>query len=213
MSTLLELFQPFEIPRFFLTELDISNRPEVLQNWALLSTWGPESLQIIASGAVAERAALEIAGWDRGSRDSILRVLLVLRCSASIQVEIVERINEIAIREGKVGVDIIDTPRVREILETTGLNHRQKTQALRELLSELRYPRLSSRQRRFKRQSEAVGLPTGTRIIPPAAFEGNNWRMELSFTDVQELLKMLDLTMSIVQSGRLDAILGVKGEG
>jgi ParB family chromosome partitioning protein len=207
ISTLLEVFRPEEIPRFFLSELKVSNRPEVLRNWALLSTWRPEDLQILASGAIAERAAFETAGWDEGSRDSVLRVLQALRCSASIQVEIVESIGEIAIREEKAGADVIDAPGAREIIGAKGLNHRQKTQALRKFLFELRHPRLSSRQRRFKQESEGVGLPAEVKIIPPPAFEGSSWRLELSFTGVRELCKILESTRPIVQSGRLDAIL------
>jgi len=206
MSTLFGLFQPEEIPRFILSGLNIANRPEVLRKWALLSAEGPEIFEMLASGAVAERAALEVAGWDGRSRDCVLSVLQVLRCSASIQVEIVERIKEIAIREEKAGADIIEDPRAREILESKALNHRQKTQALRELLGELRYPRLSARQKRFQREMEALGLPPEVRVIPPVSFEGSDWKMELSFTGPGELRKILDSAGSFVKSDRLETI-------
>ncbi len=213
MSTLVGLFQPEQIPRFFLSDLNVANRPEVLRKWVLLSAREPEMREMLASGAIAERAALEVAGWDKRSRDSVLAVLEALRCSASIQVEIVELINEIAIREAKTGADIIDNPRAGEILTSKGLNHRQKTQALRELLGELRHPRLSSRQKRFQKEIEALGLPHEVRIIPPVAFEGNNWRMELSFTGPEELRKILDSAGSLVDSDRLDAIFKAREKG
>ena len=170
ISTLLRLFQPEEIPRSFLSGLNVANRPEVLRNWALLSAMGPETLELLASGAIAERTALEVAGWDKRSRDSVLPVLQALRCSASIQVEIVEHINEIAMRDEKAGADIMGTPHARKIVASKNLNHRQKTQALREFLAELRHPRLSSRQKRFQRQIESLGLPSDARIIPSRGF-------------------------------------------
>ena len=206
ISTLLRLFQPEEIPGFFLTGLNVANRPEVLRKWALLSAKGPETLELLASGAIAERAAIEVAGWDKRSRDSVLHVLQALRCSASIQVEIVEHINEIAMRDEKAGADIMGTPHARKIVASKNLNHRQKTQALRGFLSELRHPRLSSRQKRFQRQIESLGLPSEARIIPPVAFEGNNWKMELSFTGPEELRKVLDSTRPLVESERMDII-------
>ena len=211
ISTLLRLFQPEEIPGFFLTGLNVANRPEVLRKWALLSAKGPETLELLASGAIAERAAIEVAGWDKRSRDSVLHVLQALRCSASIQVEIVEHIDEISIRDEKAGADIIETSHAREIVESKELNHRQKTQALREFLAELRHPRLSSRQKRFRREIESLGLPSDVRIIPPAAFEGNNWKMELSFTGPEELRKILDSTGSLAESDRLDTIFRAEG--
>ena len=206
ISTLLRLFQPAEIPRLFLSGLNVANRPEVLRNWVLLSAMGPETLELLASGAIAERAALEVAGWDKRSRDSVLPVLQTLRCSASIQVEIVEHINEIAMRDQKAGADILETPHARKIVESKDLNHRQKTLALRGFLSELRHPRLSSRQKRFQRQIESLGLPSDARIIPPVAFEGNNWKMELSFTGPEGLRKVFDSTRPLVESDRLDII-------
>ena len=211
ISTLLRLFQPEEIPRLFLSDLSVANRPEVLRKWAMLSATGPETLELLASGAIAERTALEVAGWDKRSRDSVLPVIRALRCSASIQVEIVEHINEIAMRDEKAGADIMETPHAREIVASKELNHRQKTQALREFLAELRHPRLSSRQKRFQREVESLGLPSDVRIIPPVAFEGNNWKMELSFRGPEELRKILDSTGSLVKSDRLDTIFRAAG--
>jgi ParB family chromosome partitioning protein len=210
VSTLLGLFQSGEIPAFFLAGINVSHRPEVLRNWAFLSAEGPDVLEILASGGIAERAALEVAGWDKPSTDSVLHVLQALRCSASIQVEIVERINEIAIREGKAGADIIEHPRAREVLTSKRLNHRQKTQAIRDYLFELRHPRMDSRQKQLQRGIEALRLPPGLKIIPPPAFEGNNWRIELSFTGIEDLRKIVDSTRSIVESDRLDAVLKPK---
>ena len=211
ISTLLRLFQPEEVPRLFLSGLNVANRPEVLRKWALLSATGPETLELLASGAIAERTALEVAAWDKRSRDSVLPVLQALRCSASIQVEIVEHINEIAMRDEKAAADIMETPHARKIVTSKDLNHRQKTQALREFLAELRHPRLSSRQKRFQREIESLGLPSDVRIIPPVAFEGNNWKMELSFTGPEELRKILDSTGSLAESDRLDTIFGAAG--
>ncbi len=211
ISTLLRLFQPEEIPGFFLSDLNVANRQEVLRKWALLSATGPETLELLASGAIAERAAIEVAGWEKRSRDSILHLLQALRCSSSIQVEIVEHIDEIAIRDEKVRVDIIEASEAREIVESKGLNHRQKTQALREFLAQLRHPRLSSRQKRFQREIESLGLPSGVKIIPPVAFEGANWKMELSFTGPEGLRKILDSAGSLIESDRLDAIFRTAG--
>ena len=147
-----------------------------------------------------------MADWDARSRTAVLGVLKTLRCSASIQVEIVEHIDEIAIRDEKVRAEVIETPVAREILESKELNHRQKTLALRELLAELRYPRLSSRQERFRREIQSFELPPRVRIIPPPAFEGNNWRIELSFTGPEELRKGLDSAGALLESDRLETL-------
>ncbi len=206
ISTLLSLFQPREIPGFFLCALNASNRPELLRKWVPLAAMTPETLKILASGTVAERAALELADWDQGSRNAALSMLQSLRCSAGIQVEIIEHVAEIAIRDGMARADVMESRRVREILVSAELNHRQKTQALRDLFVELRYPRLTARQKRFRLEVQSLGLPPAVKIIPPPAFEGGNWKMELSFTGPEELRKILDSAGFVSASKNLDPI-------
>jgi ParB family chromosome partitioning protein len=208
VGALARVFGPDRVPGFFLASLKVSSRPEAVGKWALLADRGSGMLEALGSGEVCERAAIVISDWDRGSSDGALSVLRVLRCSASIQVEIVERIDEIALREGKTRAGVLEMERVGEIMSSGELNHREKTQALRELFSELRNPRLSARRRRFQQEVEALGLPRGARIVPPEAFEGGGWQMELSFSDPEELRRIFRAAAPLVDSGRLDAILG-----
>jgi ParB family transcriptional regulator, chromosome partitioning protein len=208
VSVMLDLYPSGDIPGSFLSALNLSPRPELLKNWAGLAAEEPGILEILASGDLAERAALEIADWDRESRTAILTILRMLRCSASIQLEIIERIDEIAIREDKARIEVINDPKSEAILSDMHLNHRQKTQALRDLLGHLRFPALRAREQRFLESLEALLLPHTIRIVPPPAFEGNNWRMELSFSDVQGLRDQLSKAAGIAASDGLDGVLG-----
>ncbi len=206
ISVLLKML-PDGIPRLFLAALNVPNRPELWRQWVSISEQDPETLRILASGIIAERTALEVCGWSQRSRILVLDLLSALRCSASIQVEIVERIHEIAIREQKTRADILESLDILEILSAKDWNHRQKTHALRELLAAMRNPRLTARTNQFRQEIESLDLPPPVRIIPPVSFEGNNWRMELSFSGPEELGKALDSTGSLVKSGRMDILL------
>jgi len=50
----------------------------------------------------------------------------VLRCSASIQMEVLDRIVEIAAREKRDKIDVLRDPALRSFLSTSHQNHRQK---------------------------------------------------------------------------------------
>lgn len=213
VSVLLDIFPPAEVPRPFLNAMNIPPRSDVLTSWAGLAGEEEDILEMLASGDIAERAALEVAGWDRASRVAVLKVLQSLRCSASIQVELVERINEIAIREGSDRIGILNSPQVREILSSKDFNHRQKTQALRDLLIHLRFPRLSEREGRFREVLRALELPGPVRIVPPAAFEGTAWRMELTFSGPEELRGVLKSAGTLADSKRLDALFEINRRG
>ncbi len=213
VAALAVLFGPDGIPRDgfwgrFLSCLGVSGRPEVLRKWALLPERGRGMLESLASGEVCERAAIEIADWDPAGADCVLSLLRKLRCSASIQVEIVERITEIAIREGETRAGVVEMERVREIMSSEELNHREKTQALREYFSELRNPRLSARRKKFQGDIEALGLPRGARIVPPEAFEGGGYQLEFSFSSPEELRRIFRAAAGLVESDRLAEIFG-----
>lgn len=213
VAALAGLFAADGIPRDgvwgrFLSCLGVSGRPEVLRKWALVSERGRGMLEALASGEVCERVAIEIADWDPAGADCVLSLLRKLRCSASIQVEIVERICEIAIREGKTRAGVVEMERVREIMSSEELNHREKTQALREYFSELRNPRLSARRKEFRRDIEALGLPRGARIVSPEAFEGGGYQLELSFSSPEELRRIFRAAAGLVESDRLGEIFG-----
>lgn len=187
VAVLLDLFPSRDIPPHFLEALGVAPRADVLARWAELAATGPEVLGVLASGEIAERAALEVSAWDPQSRTAMLFALKTLRCSASIQVEIVERVFEIAMREEKTPGEIVGGPQAQEILSAKGWNHRRKTQALRDLLSRMRFPRLHAKETQFAESLASLGLPPSVRLVPPPAFEGTGWKLELSFSDARGL--------------------------
>ncbi|MFZ2444983.1 MAG: hypothetical protein WAW37_01375 [Syntrophobacteraceae bacterium] len=205
-TVLLELYPAGDAPGPLLAALGISSRRGMIEKWARLCAAGALVLELLGSGEIAERTAIEVSDWDPESRAAVLALLRSLRCSASIQVEIAERINEVSIREEKSRLDVLDGPEIREILSNNKLNHRQKTLALRDLLARLRYPRLSQRERKFRRDIESLSLPPSVRIAPPPAFEGDGWRMELSFSSPDELRSAINAAGKLAGSNRLDRI-------
>ncbi len=211
-DVLLGLFPGGKPPGFFLPALDIPSREGNLQKWAVLAQDGPATLEMLASGEIADRAALATTGWDIQSRTSALSILKDLRCSASIQAEIIERVGEIAVLEEKSADAVLNDPRVQGILSASDANHRQKTQSLRDLLSRIRFPRLARRQERFRQDLSVLRLPPWARIIPPPAFEGERWRLELSVSGPGELRDAIARAGEIAASDRLDKVFEPGGE-
>lgn len=203
---LLGLFPTEQPPSTFLAAMNVSSRREILEKWANLGALEEAVLGVLATGEIAERAAIAVSEWDRESRNAVLPVLRSLRCSASIQLEIIERVDEIAIRENKSRLEILRCEQVEEILSDPELNHRRRTQALRDVLTLLRFPRLSERQRHFEKAIQVIAPPVPLRIIPPPSFEGDNWKMELVFSGRENLLKVLDSAVEMASSPRMDLL-------
>ncbi len=204
-AILLELYNGEEAPGAFLIALGIPNRKGLLEKWARLSR-RPEILELLGSGEIADRAAVEVSGWEPESAMKVLGLLKLLRCSASIQVEIVERIDEISIRENRPRLDLLNDPKIQEIVSDKNKNSRVKTQVLRDLFSRMRFPRLVERERKFMRDVKSLALPRSIRIVPPPAFEGNGWKMELHFSGPAGLRDALAEAVGLAGKSLLDRI-------
>jgi hypothetical protein len=209
------IFPPAEIPARLLAALNIPARPEIVGKWLNLSRQGAPFLEAAIAGGLSERVALEIARWEEEAKRPVLQLIGELRCSESIQAELAERFSEVAQREGQSRVQVLQSPGMRSILSDKKLNHREKTQAVRDLLFRQRFPRLHARQQETARRIAETGLPGGVRLVPPAGFEGNEWRMHLAFTSEEELKEALDGARDLAGSGKLASIMnpGRAGSG
>ncbi|PIU31819.1 MAG: hypothetical protein COT06_06095 [Syntrophobacteraceae bacterium CG07_land_8_20_14_0_80_61_8] len=198
------LVDPAELHRRVLPRLGIHTGAGSLEKWQRLAAAEDDFLNLLADGLIAERAALELVDWPTAARLRMLGMLRELRPSASIQVEILETVWEIARRERLEPLAVLEQAPVKRVLAAADHNHRQKTQALRDLLFQLRFPRLSARTARVQELLAAAGLPPTLRVRPPRSFEGGTWSLELVFSRVRELQRDLETARAFAASGRLE---------
>jgi ParB family transcriptional regulator, chromosome partitioning protein len=190
-----------------LPSLGIPHRAEVLAKWRRLSEAGENLLQAAASEAVAERVALELLDWGKEERAEILALLAELRCSASIQMEIVERVTEIALRWNENRRAVLGRPQFQAVWNHSQSNHRQKTQTVRELLGRWRFPRLQERETLLARDLASLTLPSGSRLLHPPAFEGDEWQMQVTFSQPGELKSLLARLLTHTDFGLLGRVM------
>ncbi len=194
----------------YLKALGIPARPEAVERWTRLASADESLLEAAALEEICDRAALEMVSWEEGdARAEAVAMLRELRCSASIQVELLERITEIALA-GHGAADragVLRAPEVRAVLTHASWNRRAKTQALRDLFHSRRFPRLHAREERFRREVAAIRFPDSIHIIHPPAFEGEEWQLRVRFSDSEELRNMLEEALGIAGSPGFEALL------
>lgn len=196
----------------YLPDLRMPLRVDLISEWCGLAGSSQALLQSAASGAICERAALELAKWEEDGRDRGVAVLEQLRCSASIQMEILERVTEIGRREGLSRVQVLNDPLVLHCLEDNDMNHRQRTQAVRTVLTRMRFPRLMKREERFFDEVGKACFPGNMRLIPPPAFEGEQWQLLLSFSSPDELRQLIARALAFASSSLPEEITATEAE-
>jgi hypothetical protein len=207
VAQLAAVLPPQQVLTDYFPLLNLAARPAAIEKWCAVARSEDFLLTAIATEQVCERAALELVDWDRAAREQVIALLGELRCSSSIQLEIIERIAEVALNQGKTPVDMLCAPDFQAILQTPGQSHRQKTQALRDLLHRWRYPRLWARQQRFAEDLAKARLPAGIRLQPPAAFEGNTWQVQIQFASPEKLQRSAAALAELAGSPQLQAMI------
>lgn len=202
-----EFYPPAEVFRRILPVLGLSGRAESVAAWCRVSRWNVGHLEALARQVIGERAALLLTRWDEGSRSAAVRVLDLLRCSASLQVEILERVHDLALRDDLLPSEVLGRAELREILDSEELNRREKTQAVRERLFDWYAPRLRARREHFARELERLGLPAAVRIEPPTAFEGGTWRAQIDFSNAEDLEERARLFQRLAESGAVERLM------
>lgn len=214
ISLLMSGLLNWELVEHFLAAFSLPRRAEVLDRWERLLHVGPTLLEAAARGTIQERAVLELAAWPENAeaRQMIISILEQLRCSASIQVEIIDRFRDISMTRSQNIDELLRSDEVDCILHHPRWNHREKTLALREWLDRLRFPRLKARESSFARQIGLTPPPAEVSMVPPPSFEGARWKMEIHFTDGRQLRDTLDRVRAWSHSEGFTALLAPESD-
>jgi len=157
----------------------------------------------LLEGRISEHTATQLAQMDGASRRALGKLLNVLRLSVSKQVEILEYISEIAIRENLPIEKVISTSEMRSILDDQKLNQPQKAEAIRKYLRERRYPQLTEKEREFTYNLKQLKLPPHFNLKPPPFFEGDHYHLTLHFKELEGLKKRLQELESLLHNHSL----------
>lgn len=207
ISELLDFLPEQTVVREYFPRLGVASRVESLERWRGLAGAGDELLEAVASQEIFDRTALELMGWEEGARLEMLSLFKALKCSASVQLEILERLTEIALGQARERGDLLHDAELQSIVADSTLNHRRKTGLLRERLTRMRFPRLQAREERFNAQWESLSLPGSLRLAHPPAFEGERWQLQITFSRPRELMDLLDSAGKLAQSPALKSIM------
>lgn len=191
------------LPRELAGMQGLVSHPGAVEAWRRVADSGGALLPALGAEEIGERAALEIVKWDEADRDAMIALLKILRCSSSIQLEIVERVDEISRQQGRSRREVLHEGELTRIAADPGANRRQKTQEIREVLRHWRFPRLSARADRFAEELVDASLPGGIEVVPPPSFEGEDWQLRIGFSDPEQLRIRLEAAERFARSPNL----------
>ncbi len=89
---------------------------------------------------------------------------------------------------------------IRDIIEDSTLRREEKWKRVGCFLREKRFPLLTKAEGLFQKKIENLDLPEGCRLVPPECWEGNDYKLELHFTNAKESLAKLQRLFHLAQT-------------
>jgi len=143
-----------------------------------------------------QRISLRVAGLmmtlDSGDRLKVNELFTVLRLSFNQQWEVIQWIVEIASREGQPPKEILEDDAVTKIMNNSEMSNPIKSKAIVKILRKRRFPSVVKAENAFKKGVSRFSLPQGVKIIPPPFFEGKKYRLEIGFSQGEELKEKVE---------------------
>lgn len=195
-----------ELQRRICPALGLSGAPDTLSLWCAIAAWPARHLSFLAHDVIAEKTALLLAPFSETDREAFFQLMQALRCSASLQMEILERCDDITRRDGVGLQQLLETPEIQAIVKDGDRNRREKTAAVRELLYRWRFPRLVQKMTNTQRAIAQLPLPQAVSLSPPPQLEGDVWELKLRFRTPKELAASIHALAALVKTSAFDLL-------
>jgi ParB family chromosome partitioning protein len=170
-----------------LSVLGISEHPSMIKKLKGICHL-PEPIQnSILSNTISLAMVLELAGMSWDDAKGFIKFFNTLKLSLNKQREIVMLVKEIAIREDKSILQIIEESHLNKILMSEDLDKNQKVHHIRIYLKQRRFPMISSIEKSYEKYCQKLNLERGFKLIPPTNFESPTYTLQLSFNNTTQL--------------------------
>lgn len=192
-------FSPPEIVEGYLERMHLPKRLSTISDVLNILCQDPLMIAEIHAGRLQEKMVLELLRLpEQSDRVAMIRLFKELAMGDNKQRRFFTLIRDIAFRQGSSVAGYLDSPDIREIVNTPGLNIPQKIFHLGNLLQHRLNPAFSRAEEDFAKQVGNLNLPACCTLSHSPSFETDQVTLSISFANfsdcqdrVPELRKIL----------------------
>ena len=189
-----------------LSALGLSEHPSMIKKLKGICHL-PEPLQnSILSNTISLAMVLELAGMSEDDAKGFIKYFNTLKLSLNKQREIVTMVKEIAMREDKSILQVIEESHLKKILMNEDLDKKQKAHNIRIYLKQRRFPTIANIEKSYEKYRQKLNLEKGFKLIPPINFESPTYTLQLSFSNMTQLKSLKTAFDALVENPYLKKI-------
>lgn len=187
--------------------IGLERSKKLLREFLQASQLSPGFKKLLHDLNVSLRVANVICGWDPASRQAAEDLFSTLRPGVNKWRDMVELIDETAIRENVSPVEIIDWDPIQSVLEHPHFAPAQKYDQVFQSLHPRRFPLLSRLNRKVAAAVDKLELHPETRLRTSKTFESDEIKIELKFRTKRELSDQLERLNESMKSEAMNELI------
>lgn len=189
--------------------LDLPPRAETLEAYCTLVTLEDALQAAVFEGTLPLETALWIGGQTPVDRRALLALFTGLKIGSNRAREFASMIDDICLRDSCNVATLLQRLHLADILADPQRAGPQKLEQVRRALHEVRYPRLTAHEQRFRETIRQLRLPSPVSLRPPPYFEGTQYQVSFAFRTRQELQQYAQRLLEASANTALDDLVAL----
>lgn len=170
----------------FLPSFSLEPNEKILNTYLSLAQMEDEIKRYVLEEEVSRSNIRRLATLNPDDRMVILSLISQLKLGENRLREILTLLEEISRRNQCAEKDIVQRPDIQAILSQKELTPSHKTERIKKVLMDLRYPKRHQMEEEFEKRRRDLNLPSNLLIHHQPFFEGRGLRVEFQFETMEE---------------------------
>jgi ParB/RepB/Spo0J family partition protein len=199
LDKLIHRFQidPDIVLQTFLPLFLLEPNKKILNTFLCLAKMEEETKAYVLREEVSRFNIRKFAALNPDDRIAILSLISPLKLGENRLREILTFLEEISRKnQTRIG-EIVQWPELQAVLSQKELTSSQKTERVKKIFMDLRYPKLHQLEEGFEKKRKGLNLPPSVTLHHQPFFEGRGLRVQFQFETIEEYRTILKSLLSL----------------
>jgi ParB-like chromosome segregation protein Spo0J len=193
LDKLVHWFQidPAAVIKDFLPLFSLEPNEKILNTYLSLARMEDGVKRYVLKEEVSRSNIRKLSALTPDDRMPLLRLISSLKLGENRLREIFTLFEEISQRERLMVKDIVHRPEIQDVLLQEEITSSQKSERVKKVLMDLRYPKMHEMEERFEKKRGELNFPENVSLRHQPFFEGKGLRIEFQFETAEEYRAIL----------------------
>jgi ParB family chromosome partitioning protein len=203
LNVVIETFLPF---------FSLEPHEKILKTYLSLARMEDEVKSYVLREEVSRSNIRILSHFTSEDRMALLPLFSSLKLGENRLREMLTLLEEISRRDQARVSDVVHRPEIQTILSQKELTPSQKTERVKKVLIDLRYPRIRQMEKGFEKKRRDLNLPSGVSLNHQPFFEGKGLRIDFQFETAEEYRSILSSLSVLPEKKEFQEMLEVRVE-